>query len=601
MFKKSPLTTSAIIVIILVVFFSVFKNENWNREGGVIESDTKFYYPYLPAIFINGDLSFENIEPYVYKDNLYLWHNETEDGKRYIRGTYGLSLFYSPFFFAGHGLAAVLGEPMNGFSYPYRLCLNFSGLFYLFFGLLYLSKLLRKFFEDHVVSITLFIVALGTNLLFYSTDYSMYSHAPNFMLGSLMLYASMMWFETHRWKWTIIIGFCGALMALIRPIDFIFILFLPLIGIVTLKEVRERIKEIWQKRWHFIVIGIIFVLVFAPQFIYNYSVSGSLFFYSYNEESFFFGNPHILDAMFSYRNGWLLYSPLMIFSLLGMVALFKQKRKLGIFVVVTFGLYLYVLASWWCWWYVGFGNRAFINVYPILAIPLAAFVHFIIKRGIIVRFLFKAIVLVGLIVSAYQTYQYHIVYIHWSDMTEKAYWDSFLNLEPSQLYHTYMEPAVIDRVQQGEDCVYKSKVETLSYTTFDFETASGVDSTLMQFWDESEGAINIPEGVEFIGNVRVPTPSDANEIYLTTWVGEENWGAKHIVLNYPDEGFMRSSQEEIKRKDGKIKVHCYMTIPEGSRGKDVSVYYWDQNKSSFTWHEFSIAFRKRTQYVKCYD
>ncbi|MDG1330831.1 MAG: hypothetical protein P8P74_00765 [Crocinitomicaceae bacterium] len=588
-------------MIIAVAFFTVFKNENWNREGGVIESDTKFYYPYLPAIFINDDLSFEDVEPYIYENNLYLWHNETEDGTRYIRGTYGLSLFYSPFFFAGHGLAAALGEPMNGFSYPYRLCLNFSGLFYLFFGLLFLSKLLKKFFEDHVISITLLIVALGTNLLFYSTDYAMYSHAPNFMLGSLMLYGSMMWFETHRWKWTIIIGVCGALMALIRPIDFLFILFLPLIGIAAVKDVRERIKEIWQKKMHFIVIGIIFVLVFTPQFIYNYSVSGSIFFYSYNNESFFFGDPRILDAMFSYRNGWLLYSPLMIFSLLGMAALIKQKRKLGLFVVVTFGLYLYVLASWWCWWYVGFGNRAFINAYPILAIPLAAFVHFIVSRGIVVHFVFKAVVILGLIVSAYQTYQYHVVYIHWSDMTEKAYWDSFLNLEPSQLYHTYMEPVVIDRRQNGENCVYKPKVEVLQRNTFDFEDANGIDSTLLRFWEESKGEVRAPEGVEFLGDIKIPAPADANEIYLTAWVSEQGWGAKHIVASYPEIGYSRSSYEVIKREDGKLKIHLYMTIPEEVKGKDISVYFWNENKSPFTWYDFSIAFRKRSQYVKCYD
>lgn len=601
MFRKSPLTSLAIIVTIAVAFFTIFKNENWNREGGVIEADTKFYYPYLPAIFINGDMTFEDIEPYVYENNQYLWYNETEDGTRYIRGTYGLSLFYSPFFFVGHGLAAMLGEPMNGFSYPYRLCLNFSGLFYLFFGLLFLGKLLRKFFEDHVVSITLIIVALGTNLLFYATDYSMYSHAPNFMLFSLMLYASMMWFETHRWKWTITIGVCGALMALIRPIDIIFILFLPLIGIAALKDAKNRIKEISEKWLHFVVIGIIFVLVFTPQFIYNYSVSGSIFFYSYNNERFFFGNPHILDAMFSYRNGWLLYSPLMIFSILGMFALFKQRRKLGVFVVFTFGLYLYILASWWCWWYVGFGNRAFINAYPILAIPLAAFVHFIIKQGIIARFLFKSVVILGLIVSAYQTYQYHIVYIHWSDMSERSYWDAFLNLEPSQLYQTYHEPVVIDRQQNGENCVYKPKVEVVSRSVFDFKDANGVDSTLVRFWNKSKGEVQIPEGEEFIGNVRLTPPPEANEIYVTTWVSEMNWGAKHIVINFPEQGYSRDSYEVIKRKNGKLKVHCYMPIPEDARGKEVSVYFWNENKSSFVWHQLSVAFRERTQYIECYD
>jgi hypothetical protein len=601
MFRKSPLTSLAIIVTIAVAFFTVFKNENWNRQGAVIAGDAKGYYTFLPAIFINGDLSFTDLDPYVHENNQFIWYNETEDGTRYIKGTYGTALVYTPFFFVGHGLAGILGEKMDGYSYPYRLVLNFSGLFYLFFGLIFLGKLLRKFFEDHVVSITIFTIALGSNLFFYSTDHSMYTHAPNFMLLSLMLYASMMWFESYRWKWTITIGVCGALLALIRPIDIVFILFLPLIGITTVNDLKRRIKEIWQKRLHFLVIGVIFVLVFTPQFIYNYTISGSIFFYSYNNERFFFGNPHILDAMFSYRNGWLLYSPLMIFSLLGMLALFKQRKELTIFVVFTFAIYLYILASWWCWWYVGFGNRAFINVYPILAIPLAAFVHFILRRGIIVRFLFKAVILTGMIISGYQTDQFHQGYLHWSDMTERAYWDSFLNLTPSQLYYTYLEPVVIDRQQNGENCVYKPKVETLSRTVFDFQDSNSIDSTLTRFWEKPKGELRIPEGEEFVGNVKVSTPADANEIYLTAWVSQKYWGAKHLVVTYPEEGYYRDSYEAVKYEDGKVKVHCYMTIPEDARGKDVSVYFWNKNKSPFTWYELSIAFRKRTQLVECYD
>lgn len=601
MFKKSPLTSLTIIVVIAVAFFTVYKNGNWNMPGQVIAADAKAYYTYLPAIFINGDLSFNDLDPYIHEDHQFIGYNETEDGTRYLKVTYGTALLNAPFFFIGHGLAGILGEKMNGYSYPYRMVLNFSGLFYLFFGLMFLSKLLRKFFEDHVVSITLFIVALGTNLLFYSTDHSLYTHAPNFMLLSLMLYASMMWFESYRWKWTIAIGFCGAFLALIRPIDIVFILFLPLIGIVTVKDIKDRLKEIWQKRLHFLVIAIIFVIVFTPQFIYNYSVSGSIIFYSYSNERFFFGNPQIWDAMTSYRNGWLVYSPLMIFSLLGMIALVKQKRKLGVFVVFTAAVYIYILASWWCWWYVGFGNRAFVNLYPVLAIPLAAFVHFVVARGIVVRSVFKVLVILGLIVSAYQTYQYHIVYIHWSDMTQKAYWDAFLNLDPSQFYQTYLEPVDIERTQQGEYCVYKSKVEKLGSKTFVLDDFNELDSTLTRFWVKSKGEVYVPDGEEFIGNIQVPVPEDANEIYLTSWISEKEKDSKHLVLNYSEEGHSHSSKEVVKRKDGKVKIHCLMSIPENVRGKDVGVYFWNQDKTAFSWHEFTLGFRKRSRYVKCED
>ena len=594
------LTTLAILVIMSIVLFTLFSQKHWVNDGSVISGDAKVYYTYLPAIFINDDLQLTDLEPYLQSGEQKIWYNLTADGTKYIKGTYGMSLLYSPFFFAGHILASIMGEPMDGFSYPYRLCLSFCGVFYLLISLLFLSKLLLRYFEDYTVAITLLVVIIGTNAFYHFSEAMMYTHGPSFMLLSILLYCSVKWFDSHKWKWTIAIGVCGALLSLIRPIDFVFVLFIPLLAIGSTKDVKSRIREMWEKRNHFILIGLIFIVVFTPQFIYNYSVSGSIFFYSYEDESFFFGNPQFWKVLFSYRNGWLVYSPLMIFSIFGLPILFKQRKRLMLYTTVACAVYLFILASWWCWWYAGFGNRAVINLYPILAIPLAALIQYVFSKGLILRSVFKSILLVGLVLSVFQTYQFHLGAIHWGEMSKNAYWDSFLRLDRSQLFETYLQSPVIERQKKGEDCYTTSKVKILENNTYSFKNSEKSDSTLTDYLAESKGILRVVDGVEFIGGVNLFPSKEANEIYVTAWVSE-SCDSTFLVLTVDGQESYKASSDVLARKNGKIQLHCYMKIPDEARGKMVNFYFWNQNRKNFSCDELSFSFRKRIWYEKCVD
>ena len=45
--------------------------------------------------------------------------------------------------------------------------------------------------------------------------------------------------------------------------------------------------------------------------LYWKHIMGTFFFYSYDQEGFFFGNSHVLDGLLSYRKGWFIYTPIM--------------------------------------------------------------------------------------------------------------------------------------------------------------------------------------------------------------------------------------------------------------------------------------------------
>ena len=85
----------------------------------------------------------------------------------------------------------------------------------------------------------------------------------------------------------------------------------------------------------FIIIFFAF-LVWIPQLLYWKTVTGNYLFYSYADEGFFFLNPQILKGLFSYRNGWLIYSPVMFFALLGIPFLYRYAKDFFLPVMLFF-------------------------------------------------------------------------------------------------------------------------------------------------------------------------------------------------------------------------------------------------------------------------
>jgi hypothetical protein len=119
-----------------------------------------------------------------------------------------------------------------------------------------------------------------------------------------------------------------------------------------------------------------FLCVVSIQLIYWKYVSGDWIVYSYQEQGFNFLKPHLTDCFFSFRKGWLLYTPIMVFALLGFIPLFKREKLLFWTIFVFSFLFIWIAFSWDIWWYGGsIGQRAMIQAYPVLAIPMGFFLE----------------------------------------------------------------------------------------------------------------------------------------------------------------------------------------------------------------------------------
>ena len=107
----------------------------------VFKWDIVGYYSYLPSTFIEHDvsLSFITDENKIKYNGTKYGYVDDKAGNHIIKYSIGMAVLYAPFFFIAHILSSAFGYAPDGFSVIYQLFIEFSGLFYLLFGLWYLK------------------------------------------------------------------------------------------------------------------------------------------------------------------------------------------------------------------------------------------------------------------------------------------------------------------------------------------------------------------------------------------------------------------------------------------------------------------------------
>lgn len=445
--KRCP----SIAVIIALIISCIWVNGNvakWNKKS-VIDWDVTSYYSYLPAVFLKKDLTlkFFDEDPGFYMANKQFYPLKCPNGNYVIKTSMGMAVMYLPFFAVAHVAAKLFGFPADGFSEPYQFMIQFSGLFYLVIGLFFVRRLLLLYFSEKVTAITLACVLFGSNLFYYASVLGAMSHAYTFCLASIFIWHGIKWLVKADIKTTVILGFVLGLIVLIRPVNVLFVLFIVLFGVTSLNQFGMRLLLFLQRMKFILLIAAIGFLVFLPQLLYWKYITGHYLFNSYIGEQFYFGNPHLVEGLFGFRKGWLLYSPIMIFSLIGMVMLFRTKKEFSFPVTILFLVYTYVILSWWCWWYGGsYGMRAMIDIYPFLIMGFAVFIHKMILNKTVMSILGVLILL-----NCFQMYQYRRGVIHFDSETKEAYLDGFFRIETSPNLKDLISPPDYEKARRGEE------------------------------------------------------------------------------------------------------------------------------------------------------
>jgi len=297
------------------------------------------------------------------------------DGKKVLKYSSGMALQFLPFFAIAHSLAKPLGYEADGLSPPYQFAIHIGALLMCLFGLWFLRKLLLQYFKDSTVAWVLFFLIVGTNYLNYAAIDVGMSHAWLFSLYCLLFYLTDRFYKSPSYKTAIKIGFVLGLLVLSRPTELIAII-IPLlwgVNLLSLSSIQNRI-QVFVKHWRIYLVSIVTMITIGSlQIIYWKYSTGNWLVYSYGDQNFSWLHPHLFLYTIHFKNGWLIYCPMMILPYIGFLCLTKKKEIFWPIFIFS-AAFLWIVSAWDIWDY---GGRAMIQSYVALMFPLAALIEYV--------------------------------------------------------------------------------------------------------------------------------------------------------------------------------------------------------------------------------
>lgn len=399
-------------------------------SSAVIGWDVSGYYFYLPAIFIYHDLKELRFHEQVLRDyaptpDFQQAFRHEASGHYVLKYSAGQAVQYLPFFLLAHALAAPLGYPADGFSAPYQLAILLASLLVASLGLALVRRALLPRFGEGLTALALLGLVLGTNYLNYSAMGGAMTHNWLFTWYAALLLLTPAFYERPTRGRALAIGALLGLMALTRPTDLLAVLIPLLWGLAPSgPALRERLA-FWRRRAGLLLAAVLAgAAVLSVQPLYWHYVSGDWIVYSYQNQGFSWLRPHLWDGIFSFKSGWLSYSPLLVVALAGFGSLRRQQPAAFWPLLVFIVLFTYVAFAWDEWLYGGsLGQRAMVQTYAVLAWPLAAAGRWLLTpRRRAWRLAAASFALLACYYNLWLTYQAHRGGLLVAGQMNRAYW-----------------------------------------------------------------------------------------------------------------------------------------------------------------------------------
>ena len=472
---KQVLNKWGLLLALIVILANTVYHSRWDntQTEAPISWDVSGYYAYLPAIFIHKDIKkleylpgiIEEYRPSPSMDQAFMH----ESGNYIFKYSLGQSINYLPGFFIGHSWASLSEKyPADGYSYPYQFSVYWFALGLGLLGIFILFNILRSVFNQNTANWTILLLAAGTNLLEYASYTPMMTHISLFTLYTLLIRQSIrFWAAEQKRQYAITIGLIVGLMALIRPTEII-ALIIPLLWGLNLNKagLSKRLGDLKTNLPQLGFAAISGALILFLQPLYWKIAGGEFVIYSYQDQGFSWFKPHVKNVLISYRKGWLVYTPMMIFGLIGFVNLYRKYRTYFWVCLLFFLVNFYIVSAWDIWWYGGsFGQRALVQSYAIMAFPLAAFVDQL-KTKNIQRYLTIAFMLFFIVLNNFQIWQSHTAGLFDAEYTNRAYyWRMFFNTqyEPTDKLLIDSKEASFGNRIESEELIFEDFEKDSSY------------------------------------------------------------------------------------------------------------------------------------------
>jgi len=444
--KKFSLFSLVLIFAFIISIFFYF--DVWKKNR--ITLDAPSYYTYLPAVFIHQDLhlNFIDKDPGYYRDKI--WYYTIENGNKLIKHPMGISVALSPFFILAHIAAKLTGALQDGYSLTYQNFASIGVLVYLFLGLFYLRKILLRSFSEKITGLTLICIVLATNLLWYSSFEGLMPHAISFSLLCMSMYFFFEWLDSGNKKMIILFALVFGLSVLVRPLALTLIIYFSIVAIIKKGNARSFFEFIKLHLKSVLAAVLVATGIVSLQLFYWKYITGSWIYDAYKDEHFIFSSPQMFSFLFSFRKGVFVYTPILIFALIGLIRSYKTDRSTFYGLIAVMPLTIFILSSWWAWSYgICWGMRPMIDYYSLLSIPMASGFSFLFSRQKIVSIITGSLIVLLLFLNLFQTWQYKNGLIHYDDMTREAYFKGFFQTSMTREWQDLLKPYDWERRIKG--------------------------------------------------------------------------------------------------------------------------------------------------------
>ena len=357
-------------------------------------SDEIEYFAYLRSLWFDRDVSFDNEYRHFYdigvartdgfRDTFLV--PVTPTGKRENFATLGCALLWAPFYAVADVTARLAGSgsrrlAADGYSSIYIAAVAYGSAFYGFLALILSIRAATRLTGDGVLAGV--AVWFGTPLLFYMYAAPGFSHACSAFAVAVFV---TVWLQVRE-RWTprglAALGAAAALMAMVREQD-VFYAAGPALDFVWSRW-RNRPVDV-RASAAAAAAGIAgFVLVYSPQLLAYLSLNGRPGPSTLVARKMTWTSPHAVDVLASPRHGLLIWTPLVLLALAGLLWLWRaaaaadraagtrHRQPAAICVLLMLLLQIYVTGSVESWTVAGaFGQRRFVGATILLVIGLAA-------------------------------------------------------------------------------------------------------------------------------------------------------------------------------------------------------------------------------------